>query len=97
MERPYESGWDFIKAGEEYQYKEGGFIAMVTVLEVKSDDAYSIFIIRIEKATYKPAREIYEITASRSHHIGYPGMVFSKKKRSLDMTNNGTEIKVLNH
>jgi len=80
MERPYEGGWDFIKAGEVYQYKEGGFIAMVTVLEVKSDDAYYVFIIRIEKATYKPAREIYDITASKSDHVGYPGMVFFGKK-----------------
>lgn len=36
MARANNGGWDFIKVGQQYQYKEDGIIAIVTVLEDNS-------------------------------------------------------------
>lgn len=47
-------GWNFVKVGETYQYKEDWFIAMVKVLEDKSDDEYYRFVLEIQKATHEP-------------------------------------------
>ena len=54
MSRANNNGWDFVKVGGSYQYKEGGFIAMVTVVEDNSDDDYYRFTLRVDKATFTP-------------------------------------------
>lgn len=54
MSRAPNNGWDFIKVGGTYQYKEDWFIAMVKVLEDKSDGEYYRFVLRFEKATHYP-------------------------------------------
>ena len=52
MSRPVNGGWDFVKAGEIYQYKESPMIAMVRVLEDNSDDEWYNFKVRVLKSTH---------------------------------------------
>ena len=54
MSRAPNGGWNFVKVGGLYQYKEDWFIAMVTILEDKSDDEYYRFKLRVEKASEEP-------------------------------------------
>ena len=54
MARAVNKGWDFVKVGETYQYKEDWFIAMVTVLEDLSDDNNYHFKLQMEKASHTP-------------------------------------------
>jgi hypothetical protein len=56
---------------------------MVTILENNSNEDFYIFVIRIEKATYKPSQEIFEISASKDNSVGYPGMMYFAKKEKL--------------
>lgn len=51
MARANNGGWDFVTVGKSYQYKEDWFIAIVTVLEDRSDEKYYRFLLRIDKAT----------------------------------------------
>lgn len=50
MARANKGGWDFIKVGQVYQYKEHPLIAMVTIMEDNSTDTEYNFKVRIEKA-----------------------------------------------
>jgi hypothetical protein len=54
MSRAPNGGWDFVKVGKVYQYKEDGFIAFVTVLEDNSDEEFYRFKLRPEKASEEP-------------------------------------------
>lgn len=47
MARGCNNGWDFVKAGEVYQYREGGLIAEILVLEDNSDEEQYSFNVRI--------------------------------------------------
>ena len=53
MARSENAGWDFIKVGETYQYKEEGFgigsaiIGMVEILEDTSDDEWYRFLVQV--------------------------------------------------
>lgn len=51
MARSINGGWDFLEVGNQYQYKEEGWIAMVTVLENHSDKDKYEFLVRVEKST----------------------------------------------
>lgn len=53
MARASNNGWDFVKVGKSYQYKEEHptWIAEVFILEDNSDDEYYNFKARIDKAT----------------------------------------------
>ena len=57
MARANNGGWDFVKVGEVYQYKEDWFIAMVTILEDNSDDKYYSFKVRVEKSNMAPSSQ----------------------------------------
>ncbi len=46
MARPKPGGWDFIKVGEEYQYKEDMLICTVLILEDRSDDESYCFKVK---------------------------------------------------
>ena len=48
MATSHDHGWDFVKVGETYQYKEDWFIAIVTVLENNSDTENYVFKLRVE-------------------------------------------------
>ncbi len=47
-------GWDFVKVGSTYQYKEDGWIVMVKILEDNSTADKYRFIVRVEKSTDEP-------------------------------------------
>ena len=77
MSRGVNGGWDFVKVGETYQYKEDWFFAMVKVLENNSDDEYYRFTLQVEKATHFPffAKDgIFEIYHDKSFNGIYSGM-----------------------
>ena len=64
MARPENNGWDFVKVGEVYQYKEevgasigGAVIAMVKILEDNSDDNWYCFTVQITEG--KSALDIF--------------------------------------
>jgi hypothetical protein len=70
------NGWDFIKAGNTYQYKEGSFIAEVTILEDSSDNEYYRFNLRVEKSTYKPSENgEFEVIGIKGDNGYYSGML----------------------
>lgn len=50
MARANDNGWDFVKVGEVYQYKEEGHIMMVEVMENDSDSEYYHFIVKVLEA-----------------------------------------------
>lgn len=74
-------GWDFIKVGGTYQYKEDWLICEVTVLEDNSDDKYYKFKLQVEKCNLKqpPNSEygigIFEITYIKKISGFYSGML----------------------
>lgn len=65
MARPNEKdghGWDFVKAGKTYQYKEEAFpltsfIGTVTILEDNSNDEDYNFKVRVEESNMEPPTE----------------------------------------
>ena len=76
MASAQDHGWDFLKVGETYQYKQGKFIAMVQIADDNSTDDFYQFVIEILEATYKPAKLRFEISCIKSIDFGYPGMVY---------------------
>ena len=76
MARANNNGWDFVKAGESYQYKEDCFIAMVTVLEDNSDDEYYRFKLQVEKSSDPPPQNgVFEIINTKTDTGYYSGML----------------------
>lgn len=78
------NGWDFVKIGETYQYKEGSFIAMISIVEDKSDDEYYRFTIKILEANREPPSMICDIISQKGLSFGYPGMSKIFKKMMYD-------------
>lgn len=77
MSRGVNNGWDFVKVGETYQYKEDWFIAMVKVLEDNSDSDSYRFTLQVEKATCDPSfcdNGIFEISHNKNFNGVYSGM-----------------------
>ena len=62
-------GWDFLKVGKVYQYKEGPLVAMVEVLEDNSDEDFYRFKIVAKKAAYNIAAT-FVVTHNKRFH-GY--------------------------
>jgi hypothetical protein len=76
MARANNNGWDFVKVGKTYQYKEDGFIAMVTILEDNSDEKYYRFKIRVEKSNFMPPQNgEFEISHIKDLGGVYSGML----------------------
>jgi len=76
MASAYNGGWDFVKIGAIYQYKEGSFIAMVKILEDNSNDKYYKFKVRVEQANYKPPGSgEFEIINIKENNDYYSGML----------------------
>lgn len=77
MARANNGGWDFVNVGETYQYKEDGFIAMVTILEDNSDKDQYAFKLRTEKSTHHPPSEdgVFEISHAKDVGGYYSGML----------------------
>lgn len=76
MARANNGGWDFVKVGESYQYKEDWFIAMVTVLEDKSTEDEYVFNLRVDKANHEPPQNgEFEISHAKEVPGIYGGML----------------------
>lgn len=77
MARANNGGWDFVKVGGTYQYKEDGWIAMVTVIEDKSNEDVYEFVLQTEKATDTPPTEDgqFDIMSTKKDEGYYSGML----------------------
>jgi hypothetical protein len=76
MARANNNGWDFIKVGGEYQYKEDHFIGMVKVLEDNSDDEMYRFKIQVLKANCKDiGPEPFDVSHAKDPSGYYSGML----------------------
>jgi hypothetical protein len=64
MARANEYGWDFVKVGKIYQYKEYPLIAMVTVIEDNSTEDEYRFRLRVEKSNLKEEHTPLEFNIS---------------------------------
>lgn len=58
MARSEDGGWDFVKQGETYQYKEDGggigtaVVGMFEILEDNSDDEFYSFLVRVVEGNH---------------------------------------------
>ena len=77
MARANDRGWDFVKVGGTYQYKEDGFIAFVTVLEDNSDDKSYRFKLQVERCNYEnpPQNGVFNISHVKDLNGFYSGML----------------------
>ena len=76
MTRANNNGWDFIKVGETYQYKEDHFVGMVKILEDNSDKEYYKFKIQVLQANCKDiGPEPFEISFNKDIGGYYNGML----------------------
>jgi len=74
--RANNNGWDFIKVGKTYQYKESVFIAMVTITEDNSTNNEYHFKLRVEKANMTPPQNgVFEISHIKNFTGIYSGML----------------------
>jgi len=74
MARSGRRGWDFVKVGKKYQYKEEDFIAIVKVLEDNSDEEAYRFKLKVLAATYS-FDPIFDIMHSKNFDGLYNGMM----------------------
>jgi hypothetical protein len=76
MARANNNGWDFIKVGKEYQYKEDHFVGMVKILEDNSDEEMYRFKIQVMKANCKDiGPEPFDVSHSKNPGGYYSGML----------------------
>lgn len=75
MSRANNGGWDFVKVGGTYQYKEDGYIAMVKVLEDNSTENEYRFKLKVEKATQSIGDDEFEISHMKDLTGVYSGML----------------------
>ena len=76
MSRANNGGWDFVKVGETYQYKEDWFIARVKVLEDNSTDDTYKFKLQVEEANETPPQNgVFDISHARKVDGYYSGML----------------------
>lgn len=73
MARPSNNGWDFIKVGETYQYKEGSFIAEVTILEDNSTDEEYSFKVQVENSNYRAPKDTFTVSHIKNFSGVYSG------------------------
>ena len=77
MARAIDHGWDFVKVGETYQYKEDGFLAWVKILEDNSDDECYHFKLQVERCNYEnpPQNGLFDISHMKEMQGMYSGML----------------------
>lgn len=76
MARAVNNGWDFVKVGKSYQYKEDWMIAMVTILEDNSDEGNYRFKLRVDKSNVEPPQNgEFEIGHDKTFNGIYSGMI----------------------
>lgn len=55
-------GWDFIKKGKTYQYKQGDLVGIIKILKIDSTEKNYIFDVIVEKASVNPRQIEFKIT-----------------------------------
>ena len=65
-------GWDFVKVGGIYQYKEDWFIGIVEVLEDNSTDEYYSFKLNVLQSTHELS--IFDVSYKKEEKGYYSGM-----------------------
>ena len=77
MARANNGGWDFVKVGATYQYKEDWFIGEVIVLEDNSTDDMYAYKLQIIEACDEPFTEdgIFDISHTKNMEGYYSGMM----------------------
>lgn len=75
MARANNGGWDFVKVGKTYQYKEDGWIAMVTIMKDNSNDEQYAFDLRVEKSTEDWGLREFDIANVKGDSGYYSGML----------------------
>ena len=73
MSRGANKGWDFIKVGGIYQYKESPFIGMVEILEDNSDEEYYNFRVQAIEGTV-PLLEPFTVSLQKANTGVWNGM-----------------------
>jgi len=71
MARGNNNGWDFVKVDKTYQYKEGGWIAEVKVLEDNSNEKEYNFKLQVQKSSYA---DVWPKEFTLSHNKEFDGV-----------------------
>ena len=71
MARGNNNGWDFVKVGGTYQYKEDSWIAEVKVLKDNSDEKLYSFELQVEKSSWP---KHFPKTFTLSHNKDFDGV-----------------------
>ena len=74
MARAVHNGWDFVKVGKIYQYKEGGIVAMIQILEDRSNEKEYNFKVEVQKSTEMIPRQ-FEIFHTKEMNGYYNDML----------------------
>lgn len=74
MSRGNDNGWDFVEVGKQYQYKEDGLIALVTVLSDNSTETNYSFEVQIDMANMEVYDPTFALIAKKSVKGYYSGM-----------------------
>ncbi|MDR1921295.1 MAG: formylglycine-generating enzyme family protein [Candidatus Adiutrix sp.] len=94
--------WSFVTVGEKYIYSEGsGTMALVTVLEDKSDAEYEAFRLQIAESYEGNFSEIFDVSLRRDVNFTWVGkMKFTKIyayiKNSPELNYNDEQMKFIN-
>jgi hypothetical protein len=90
------NGWDFIEEGKIYQYKEDYLLAMVKVLENRSDDEFFRFLIQAQKCNINMLKP-FEVSARKGYTGAYSGMIqfYPEGKEEYVLLPIGTEYKFI--
>lgn len=75
MARGHNNSWDFVKEGEQYQYKEDSLIGVVTILKDRSTEDEYIFDVRLEKANFDIDNPEFTVSFNKRIEGYYSGMV----------------------
>lgn len=75
MSKATNNGWDFIKVGETYQYKEDWVIAKIKIIENNSDDERYAFVAKILASNEDIGRDVFEFSHIKNFTGYYNGMI----------------------
>ena len=75
MARAVHNGWDFVKIGNSYQYKESGVIAEILILEDTSDETKYEFKVKVLKSNFKAIPKQFTIYHTKTENGYYNDMI----------------------
>ena len=74
MSRANDGGWDFVKVGEVYQYKEDWLVGMFEVIEISSDEEFYGFKLRPLLTNTNIGKDSFDISHSKDPGGMWSGM-----------------------